>query len=212
MGRLLAIWLDGYESTLADAMTSELPSLARLREKSARFLLEDGLARLTGLTAEHVSSGLGPDNSGRWSNMFFDKESYGIWEEGPLSAPFPSTMRANTVVFDFPFFDLSRASNVRGAVAWGAHGAGMEFSTSPKELREELLQRHGAYPASQWLYGFAWPSLERCQTMGNALAEGAATRSEIALWLLKERFPDWELALIGVSESRLCPRSSLARS
>ena len=36
--------------------------------------------------------------------------------------------------------------------------------------------------------------------MGNALAEGAATRSEIALWLLKERFPDWELALIGVSE------------
>ena len=110
-------------------------------------------------------------------------------------------MRANTVVFDFPFFDLSRASNVRGAVAWGAHGAGMEFSTSPKELREELLQRHGAYPASQWLYGFAWPSSERCQTMGNALAEGAATRSEIALWLLKERFPDWELALIGVSES-----------
>jgi len=201
MGRLLAIWLDGYESTLADAMTSELPSLARLREKSARFLLEDGLARLTGLTAEHVSSGLGPNNSGRWSNMCFDKESYRIWEEGPLSAPFPSTMRANTVVFDFPFFDLSRASNVRGAVAWGAHGAGMEFSTSPKELREELLQRHGAYPASQWLYGFAWPSLERCQTMGNALAEGAATRSEIALWLLKERFPDWELALIGVSES-----------
>jgi hypothetical protein len=110
-------------------------------------------------------------------------------------------MRANTVVFDFPFFDLSRASNVRGAVAWGAHAAGMEFSTNPKELREEILQRHGAYPASQWIYGFAWPSSERCQTMGDALAEGAATRSEIALWMLKDRFPDWELALIGVSES-----------
>jgi hypothetical protein len=37
--------------------------------------------------------------------------------------------------------------------------------------------------------------------MGDALAEGAATRAEIALWLLKDRFPDWELALIGVSES-----------
>ena len=36
--------------------------------------------------------------------------------------------------------------------------------------------------------------------MGNALAEGVAARSKIALWLLKERFPDWELALIGVSE------------
>ena len=106
MGRVLAIWLEGYENTLADAMTSELPSLARLREKSARFLLEDELARFTGLTAEHVSSGLRPNNAKRWSNIFFDKESYGIWEEGPLFAPFPSTMRANTVVFDFPFFDL----------------------------------------------------------------------------------------------------------
>jgi hypothetical protein len=201
MGRLLAIWLDGYDRTLADAMASELPSLSRLRERSARFSLEDGLTRFTGLTAEHVSSGLGPNDAERWSNIFFDKENYGIWEEGPLFAPFPSTMRANTVVFDFPFFDLARASNVCGAVAWGAHGAGMDFSTNPKELREEILQRHGAYPASQWIYGFAWPSAERCQAMGNALAEGAAARSELALWLLKERFPDWELALIGVSEA-----------
>ena len=88
MGRLLAIWLDGYESTLADAMKSELPSLARLREKSARFLLEDELARFTGLTAEHVSSGLGPNDTKRWSNIFFDKESYAIWEEGPLFCAF----------------------------------------------------------------------------------------------------------------------------
>ena len=36
--------------------------------------------------------------------------------------------------------------------------------------------------------------------MGNALAEGVALRSKIALWLLRERFPDWELALIRVSE------------
>ena len=70
-----------------------------------------------------------------------------IWEEGSLFAPFPSKMRANTVVFDFPFFDLSRASNVRGAVGWGAHDAGMEFSTNPKGLREELHERHGVYPA-----------------------------------------------------------------
>jgi hypothetical protein len=37
--------------------------------------------------------------------------------------------------------------------------------------------------------------------MGNALAESVALRSKIALWLLKERFPDWDLALIGVSEA-----------
>ena len=37
--------------------------------------------------------------------------------------------------------------------------------------------------------------------MGDALAEGVAARSKIALWLLKERFPDWELGLIHVSEA-----------
>jgi hypothetical protein len=67
---------------------------------------------------------------------FFDKDTYGVWQEGPLLAPFPSKMRANTVVFDFPYFDLLKASNVRGAVAWGAHNAGMEFSAkSPGPAR-----------------------------------------------------------------------------
>ena len=77
-----------------------------------------------------------------------------IWQEGSLFAPFPSKLRANTVVFDFPYFDLSRASNVRGAVGWGAHDPGMEFSTNPKELLDELHERHGAYPAESvdlWL-------------------------------------------------------------
>ena len=204
MARVLVIGLDGYELTLADAMISmgQLPSLARIREKSARFLLDHGSARETGLAWEHVSSGLSPKDAERWSAVFFDKENYEVWQEGPLFAPFPSKMRANTVVFDFPYFDLSKGStHVRGAVAWGAHDPGIEFSTNPKDLLDELLERYGVYPASQWIYGFAWPSSERCQTMGDALAEGVALRSKIALWLLKERFPDWELALIDVSES-----------
>ena len=150
MGKLVVIWLDGYELTLADAMTNDLPSLARFREKSARFLLDDGLARLTGLTQEHVSCGRSPNDAERWSLVFFDKETYGVWQEGPLFAPFPSKMRANTVVFDFPYFDLSRATNVEGVVAWGAHNPGTEFSTNPKGLGDELLERHGVYPASQW--------------------------------------------------------------
>ena len=201
MGKLLVIWLDGYDLTLANTMINELPSLARIREKSARFLLDDGGARLTGLAQEHVSSGLSPNDAQRWSPVLFDKETYGIWHEGPLFAPFSSEMRANTVVFDFPYFDLSRARHTRGVVAWGAHNPGTEFSTNPKDLRGALLERYGVYPASEWIHAVAWPSSERCQTMGNALAEGVAARSKIALWLLKERFPDWELALIGVSES-----------
>ena len=202
MARVLVIALDGYESTIADAMMriGQLPSLAKIREKSARFLLDHGAARGTGLAWEHVSSGLSPKDGRRWSAVFFDKESYQVWQEGSLFAPFASKLRANTVVFDFPYFDLSRASQVRGAVGWGAHDPGIEFSTTPKDLLDELHEKYGVYPGSEWIYGFAWPSPERCRTMGNALAEGVALRSKIALWLLKERFPDWDLALIHVSE------------
>lgn len=197
------IGLDGYEPTLANTMINlgQLPSLARIREQSARFLLDHGSARQTGLAWEHVSSGLSPTDAGRWSSVFFDKNTYEVWQEGPLFTPFPSEMRADTVVFDFPYFDLSRAGHVRGVVAWGAHDAGTEFLTNPEGLLDELIEGYGDYPASKWIYGFAWPSSERCKAMGDALAEGIALRSKLALWLLKERFPDWELALIGVSES-----------
>ena len=148
-----------------------------------------------------MSSGLSPEDGGRWSAVFFNKENYEVWQEGSLFAPFPSKMGANSVVFDFPYFDLSRASQVRGVVGWGAHDPGAELSSNPRDLLDELIERHGGYPANQWIYGFAWPSSERCQVMGNALAEGVAVRSKIALWLLKERFPDWDLALIHVSEA-----------
>ena len=69
MKKVLVIGLDGYELSLADTMIKlgQLPSLARIREKSARFLLDHGHARDTGLAWEHVSSGLSPEDAERWS-------------------------------------------------------------------------------------------------------------------------------------------------
>ena len=139
MKKVVVIGLDGFELSLAAAMmdAGQLPSLTRIREKSARFLLDHGSARETGLAWEHVSSGLTPQNAERWSAIFFDKENYEVWQEGPLFAPFPSEMRTSAVVFDFPYFDLSRAGHVQGAVAWGAHDAGVDFSSNPTGLIDE---------------------------------------------------------------------------
>ena len=136
MKKLLVIALDGYEPSLADTLinSGQLPSLAKIRVKSARFLLDHGYARDTGLAWEHVSSGLSPKDAERWSAVSFDKENYAVWQEGSLFAPFPSKLRANTIVFDFPYFDLSKASNVRGVVGWGAHDPGTEYSTNPEGL------------------------------------------------------------------------------
>ena len=206
MSRLLTIWLDGYEDTIAVEMmdSGQLPALASLREKSARFLLDHGSAKRTGLAAEHFSSGLSPEDAGRWSAFGFDRNSYDIRQEGARCAPFTSKMKSRTVVFDMPYFDFSLASNAQGLTAWGAHDPGSDLASNPAGLVDEVLERFGPYPAQQWVYGFAWPSPERCRTMGEQLVRGIEQRSKVALWLLKERLPDWDLGLVGVSESHSC--------
>ena len=111
MSRVLAISLDGYESTIAEKMMAagQLPALAQIREKSARFTLDHGSAKRTGLGMEHMSSGMSPTDANRWSSIHFDQRSYQVFQEGPRFSPFPSKMAAKSVVFDLPYFDLMQA-------------------------------------------------------------------------------------------------------
>jgi hypothetical protein len=203
MNRVLAISLDGYENTVAEKMMAagQLPAMARIRERSARFTLDHGSAKRTGLGAEHLSSGMSPKDANRWSSIHFDPRTYHVFQEGPRFAPFPSKMAAKSVVFDLPYFDLMQAPNVCGISAWGSHDAGTELSTNPATLLNELLEKHGSYPATKSMHALAWPSPKRCQIAGAEFVRGVELRSKVALWLLKERFPDWDLALIGVSEA-----------
>src|SRR5438105_4564790 len=119
--RVLAIGLDGYEQSFAARMMAEgkLPALARLRDESASFLLDLGPAQRMGLAWEHVSTGLDPAGAKRWSAVYFDPVSYAAWQEGTRLAPFPSRLKARTVVFDTPYFELARAPAVQGLVDWG---------------------------------------------------------------------------------------------
>ena len=67
--RLLMIGLDGYEKSIGDRMMAEgrMPYLAALRGRCARWLLDHGVHRNTGLAWEHVATGLAPGISRRWS-------------------------------------------------------------------------------------------------------------------------------------------------
>ena len=64
--RTLAIGLDGYDPALADEMirAGHMPRIAALRESCARFDLEHGDAKRTGLAWEHVSCGRRPEAYG----------------------------------------------------------------------------------------------------------------------------------------------------
>ena len=200
--RVLAIGLDGYEESLERRLieAGELPALARLRERSARYLLDHGPAQRSGLAWEHVSTGLSPERAGRWAALHFDPETYAVWQEGTRLSPFAARLKSRTVVFDAPYFDLTQAPQVRGVVGWGVHDPGVPTAARPDTLLPEFEARFGKYPAEQWIYGVVWASASRAREMGEALARGLERRAQAARWLLGERLPDWDFALVVVSE------------
>jgi len=200
--RVLAIGLDGYEQSLGDKLMAEglLPGLKSLRSRSARFLLDHGAAARSGLAWEQVSSGQSPDVSGRWSAVYFDRDSYQVWQEGTSLVPFTASLDARTVISDPPYFDLHQAPSVRGVTSWGAHDPGVPFVGRPAELTAEIQARFGAYPAQDCMYDVVWPSPDRTREMGDLLVKATEIRARAAGWLLQERCPDWDLGFVVAGE------------
>src|SRR5215472_4056542 len=161
--RLLMIGLDGFDLALAEHFLKQgfLPNFARIREHSARYVLDDGREKYSGLVWEHVSSGKAPSEGGRWSAIRFDSAKYAVRQEPTSERPFMADLSARTVVFDVPYCDLSKASRVRGLTNWGAHDPGVVPASRPGEIREELQRLFGPYPALEWIYGFCWPSADK---------------------------------------------------
>jgi hypothetical protein len=200
--RVLAIGLDGLEVSFAERLVAagEMPALAELGRRSARFRLDHGPAQRTGLAWEHVASGLSPEAGRRWAAVEFDPATYRAWYEGARFTPWWAGLDRRIVVFDAPYVDLRRAPNTRGVVGWGSHDPGIVTAGRPARLLTEFEQRFGSYPASQWTYGLPWPSPARTQAMGEALARALGIRSRAARWLATERLPDWDLFLAVAGE------------
>lgn len=200
--RVLAIGLDGYEVSLESRMIAdgELPHIAELRARSARYPLDHGAAQRTGLAWEHFATALSPDDAGRWAAVDFDGQEYLAWQEGTRSLPWAGFSKVRTVVFDTPYFDMEHAPGVRGLVSWGAHDPGIPTFARPADIAGEFARRFGPYPAHRWTYGLPWPSASTCAEMGGALAGAVELRAAAARWLLAERLTDWDLGIVVVSE------------
>jgi predicted AlkP superfamily phosphohydrolase/phosphomutase len=200
--RVLVIGLDGFELSLAERLMAEgaMPNMARLRDDSARCPLDHGRDKFSGLSWEHVCSGRSPSDGGRWAAVTFDPENYTALQEPTSVRPFLADLPARSVVFDVPYCDLTQAPEVLGLTDWGAHDPGVSAVSRPEGLREEIHRRFGPYPAAQWIYGFSWPSAARTRVLGDALVRAANVRSHAACWLLSERLPDWELAIVVSGE------------
>ena len=200
--KVLAIGLDGLDASLAERLMveGEMPALASLRKRSARFPLDEGPARSAGLPWEHVTSGLSPEAARRWGQIEFDPISYTAWQDGAHFAPWWDKTDARVVVFDPPFVDLRRTRKTQGIVAWGSHNPGALTAAQPKALLSEFVERFGNYPADEWIYGTPWSSTFLTEMMGKTLSQAVDVRSRAAQWLASERFPEWDLFFVVASE------------
>ena len=125
--RILLLGLDGFDIALAERFIREglLPNLARLRSEGSSFDLDHGRDRYSGLAWEHLTSGVRPSDGGRWSAITFDRHTYGATQDYGRVRPYLADLAAKAVVFDFPYFELSLAPNVRGLTSWAAHDPGV---------------------------------------------------------------------------------------
>ncbi len=113
-------------------------------------------------------------------------------------------------MFNVPYCDLAQAPQLRGLADWGVHDPGSPPVSRPPGLHAELESRFGPYPATEWLYGLCWPSAQKTQAAGAALAAGVELHSKAVRWLLSERLPDWDLALVAITESHSRSGSAVA--
>ncbi len=202
MRKMLVIGLDGFDIGLAERLMANgrMPHLARLRESSAQFSLDHGLAKYTGLAWDHFSSGKTPEALDRFSAVSFDPQTYHVEQQPTHVPPVFAKFKSRCVLFDVPYCDLRKAPNALGIAHWGAHDPGAPVSCRPASLLEELMERFGAYPASDFIYGMLWQSEAQTRQAGEALAEAVRVRARAAHWMMTERLPQWDLAVMVVSE------------
>jgi hypothetical protein len=106
-----------------------------------------------------------------------------------------------TVVFDVPGFDIRTAPNAVGFTGWGPHAPSLAGKQErPAGLLDEVMSRFGRYAAADDVHSITWFDDEATARAAAAYLDGLEMRAEIAIWLLTERCPDWDLALVVPSE------------
>ena len=199
---VLVVGLDGFDIGFARPLldAGELPVLAGLRDRGASFLLDHGPGSRSGLAWEQFITGRSLETTGRASVVDLRDGEYDVEQAGVKFPPSLGSLDARVVVFDTPYTDLGGMPNARGIVAWGAHDPGAPFTSNPPELRDELAAVVD-YPAHPWTYASPWPSVDATAAMGRALIDAVDVRRTAARWLLTERFPDWDLAIVVTGEA-----------
>jgi hypothetical protein len=202
MSRVAAIALDAAELNVLEHLIDrgELPVLGALRGRSARYRLRsDTLYRGT-LVWEAFLAGREDVGNSADGGFAFDSSSYTCFEVGALgTTPFYERARGIVpIAVDVPHLSPT-GSGVR-VCGWGSHASSSVRGSVPAGLLHEIDDEFGAHPAFRADHLYAWHRRDYVESLRNALVQGAPRRIEVAGWL-RQRFPDWNLIIVGMSEA-----------
>jgi predicted AlkP superfamily phosphohydrolase/phosphomutase len=202
MSRIAAIALDAAELHFVERLIEqgELPNLSAIRERSARYeLSSDSLYRTT-LVWEAFLAGREDAGHQAGGGFAFEPDSYAVHPARALGTV-PFYERASgivPIVLDVPHL-LPTGAGVR-VCCWGGHILASARASVPRELLHEIDEQFGPHPAFSADHVYAWHRPEYLQRLGDDLIEGARRRIEVAGWL-QERFRDWNLLIVVMSEA-----------
>jgi hypothetical protein len=202
MSRVAAIALDAADVHVIQRLIDrgELPFLGALRAGSACYeLRSDPLHRGTLIWEAFLA---GRQDVGHWAGggFAFEPGSYACFQVGALgSVPFYERVPGVApIAIDVPH--LSPSGRGVRVCSWGGHALSSVRGSAPRGLLHEIEEQFGGHPAFGTGHLYAWHRRAYVESLGDALAEGARRRVEIAAQL-QERFRDWNLMLVAMSEA-----------
>lgn len=201
---VIAILLDSLEPAWLDRWIAEgqLPTLAKLRADSARFLLR-GVHPFTGELPHHaLLTSTHPARAGYWGAFNYDALAcepryVRAYDYDVIRNFYDYTPGLKVCQFDLPKTGFARIAEGMQVLNWGAHGSLNDSSSNPPELFDELAKAYGVHPALEKDHLEPWQSKE-LEELSDKLIAGVRLRTRIHRDLLGRA--NWDLFLTAYSE------------
>ena len=146
-------------------------------------------------------TGTSPQKTGYWSPIKYDPEKYQSYKINAFNfdeyPPFYASMEGKKVaVFDMPQAPI--ADNVDGVqvLAWGTHSGQTPSISSPKDLWQSIVDKHGEHPLLN-KDGANCYDIESLKKLAEKMKVGIQRRADVCIDLISSGKWDYFLTIFG---------------
>lgn len=202
-GPVIAIGLDAADPKILQEWVDKglLPNLSRLINEGSFEPLEtyDWYRAETPWTT--FLTGRSPQDTGYWSPIKYQPEKYNVeiikafnFREFP---PFYAYLGENkAVIFDMPQGPIVENFNGSQVLAWGTHSGQTESISSPPELYQKIVDKHGSHPLLNNDQANCY-SPQSMQKLYDKMKVGIDRRAKASIDLITTEEPDFFLTIFG---------------